>query len=66
MWVTKGVDVVQAEKMWKALVTTLVAFGKVEAEAVTMVTREVFARALLMIAPTVALASQLPAKKCMD
>ena len=36
MWVTIGVDVVQAEKLWQALVTSYMALGKAEDEVVTM------------------------------
>ena len=54
MWVTVGVDAMQAEKLWKVLVTSYVAFGKAEAEAMTMASTEITARAVSMIAPTVA------------
>ena len=67
VWVTIGVDVMQAEKLCKALVTLYVAFGKAEDEAMTVASTEIAARAVpLMMAPIVALASQPPAKKCMD
>ena len=64
VWMTIGVDVTQAKKLWKALVTEYVAFGKAEAEAMTMASTEIAVRAVPMtMAPTVALASQIPAKK---
>ena len=93
MWIDIGIDVVQAKRVWKALmtmnaflgkteaeamglasteivkalVTTHVALGKTEAEAISMASTEIVVRAfLMMMAPTVALASQPPAKKCMD
>ena len=67
VWVTIGVDVMQAEELWKVLVTAYVAFGKAEAEAMCQASTEIVARAFpIMMAPTVALASQPPAKKCMD
>ena len=51
----------------KALVTTHVALGKAEAEAISMTSTEIVVRAFpMMMAPTVALASQTPAKKYMD
>ena len=56
-WVTIGVDVLQAEKLWKALVTSYVALSKAEDEAVTMASTEIAARAVPMIAPTVVPAS---------
>ena len=59
MWVTIRVDVVQAEKRWKALVTSNVVLGKAEAEAMAMASMEF----LMMTAPTVALASQTPSQK---
>ena len=67
MWVTIRVDVMQAEKLWKAIVTLYMAFGKAEAEAMTMASTRIAARLVpMMMAPTVALASQPPAKNCMD
>ena len=57
----------QAEKLWKALVTSYVVLSKAEAEAINQASTEIVTRALpIMMAPTVALASQTPAKKCMD
>ena len=53
MWVTIGVDVMQAEKLWKALVTFYVAFVKAEAEYVTVTSTEIAAREVPVIAPTV-------------
>ena len=54
-------------KVVEGLVTLLVAFGKAEAEATTMASMEIAARVVpMMIALTVALSSQPPAKKCMD
>ena len=57
MWVTIGVDIMQAEKLWKALGTPYVALGKAEAEAVTITSMEIAARAVLMIVLTVATAN---------
>ena len=58
---------VHAEKLWKAMVTTQIALGKAEAEAMSMVSMKIVARAFpMMMAPTVALASQPLAKKYMD
>ena len=59
MWIDVGIDVVQAEKMWKALMTAHVFLGKTEAEAMGLAPTEI-AKSLL------ALASQPSAGKCMD
>ena len=67
IWVTIGVDVVLAEKLWKALVTSYVVLGKAEAEAMSQASMEIVARAFpMMMAWTIALVSQPPAKKCVD
>ena len=52
MGVNIGADVVQTEKLWKALVTSYVAHGKPEANSMTMASTEIAARAVPMIAPT--------------
>ena len=54
MVVTIGVDVVRADKLWKALVTSYVVLGKAEAKAVTVASTEIAARVVPMIVPTVA------------
>ena len=59
MWIDKGIDVVQAEKMCKALLTTHVFLGNTEAEAMGLASTEIFKLLL-------ALASQPAAGKCMD
>ena len=47
--------------------TTHVFLGKTEVEAMSMAATDIVVRAFpMMMAPTVALASQPPAKKCMD
>ena len=64
---TIGVDVMQAKKLWKALETSYIVLGKAEDKAVSMASMEIAARAVpIMMAPTEVLASQPPAKKCMD
>ena len=53
MWVTIGVDVMQAEKMWKALVILHVALGKAEAEVMSQASTEIVDRAFPMLVPTI-------------
>ena len=52
MWVTIEVDVMQAEKMWKALVASHVALGKAEAKVMSQASMEIVARAFPMLVPT--------------
>ena len=54
MRVAIGVDIVQEGKLWKALVTSYAALGKAEAEAATIASMKIAARAVPMIALTVA------------
>ena len=54
MWVTIGVDAMQAKKLWKALETSYMVLGQAEAKAVSMASMEIASRVVPMIAPTVA------------
>ena len=54
VWVNIGIDVVHAKKRWKALLTTHVALGKAEAEAMSQASTEIVARVFPMLVPTMA------------
>ena len=60
MWVRVGIDIVQAEKLWEAMVTTQVAHGKAEAEATTTASMEIVARAFPMAMPPTATPASFP------
>ena len=61
LWVRVGIDVAQAEKLWEAMVTTQVAHGKAEAEAMTTASMEIVAGAFPMaMLPTATPASFPP------
>ena len=53
MWIDKGIDVVQAEKMCKALLTTHVFLGNTEAEAMGLASMEIV-KSLPALAATMA------------
>ena len=59
MWIDVRIDVLQAEKMWKAAMTAHVFLGKTEAEAMGLASTEI-------VKSLLALASQPAAGKCMD
>ena len=41
MWIDRGIDVVQAERLWKGYMTTHVFLGKTESEAMGLASTEI-------------------------
>ena len=51
MWIDIEIDVVQTEKMWKALMTTHAFLGKTEAEAMGLASTEIVKLFPILAAP---------------